>query len=58
MGRDFLTNRWVLGGVAFLIVFAVNETEQAADVPAESMTPTVEKPLSRLSIGEPPCVFF
>ena len=85
MSRDILTNKWVLGGVSFLIVLSVacvlwyqhdtaderkaaaeaeellrqseaakkvsdtdGETEQAADVaPAESETPTAEKPVNK-----------
>ena len=82
MYRDILTNKWVLGGVGFLIVLSVacvwwyqhdiaderkaaadaeellrqselsqktdtdNEAEQAADVPADSETPTAEKPIT------------
>ena len=85
MYRDILTNKWVLGGIGFLIVLSVacvlwyqhdtaderkaaadakkllrqseitkkatdtdGETEQAADVaPAESETPTAEKPVNK-----------
>lgn len=87
MFRDILTNKWVIGGVVFLIVFSVacvfwyrydtasdrksaaetaellrqwaakkvdtdDKVEQAADASVKSITPTVEKPVNKITATE------